>query len=403
MASPHDTLSAAQLRGLEEQYGTRNYTPLPVVLTRGEGAWVYDVAGKRYLDCLSGYSAVNQGHCHPRILATFMEQAQRLTLTARAFGNDQLPLLCKELAELCRMDKVLPSNTGSEVVDVAIKGCRRWGTRRKGIAADQTEIIVCSDNYHGRTVTGMGLTTQPGPRDDFGPFTPGFVHVPHGDAAALEKAITPRTAAFIVEPIQGEAGILVPPRGYLRAVREVCTRHNVLMVADEIQTGLGRTGALFACWHEDVQPDAFLVAKSLSGGFYPISALVGRKDLLDMFDPGSHGSTFAGNPLACAVARTALQVIQDEKLVDRARDTGAWLLTELRKIKYPALAEVRGQGMFIGLELSRIARPYCERLLERGVLCKDTRDMSIRFTPPLVTSREDLEWCLEQLRAVFST
>lgn len=402
MSTVRTDAASAQLIATEERWGARNYRPLDVVIERGEGAWVYDEAGNRYLDCLSAYSALNQGHCHPRILAALQEQAARVTLTSRAFRNDQLPLFCKELAELCRMEMVLPMNTGAEAVETAIKAARRWGYSKKGIAADRAEIIVCANNFHGRTTTISGFSSEPAYRAGFGPFTPGFVTIPFGDATALEAAITPNTCAFLFEPIQCEAGILMPPAGYLRDVRRISRERGVLMIADEIQTGLGRTGEMFACWHEGVQPDVFVLGKALSGGFYPVSAVVSTAEVLGVFEPGSHGSTYGGNPLACAVARAALRVTQDECLCENSRRLGAWLIDELRSIRHADIREIRGVGLLVGIDLTSPARPYCERLMSAGVLCKETHDHVIRLAPPLVVSKNDLAWAVDRLRAVFA-
>jgi ornithine--oxo-acid transaminase len=395
------TASQEELIEIEKQWGAANYLPLDVVIARAEGAWVYSTDGTRYLDCLSSYSALNQGHRHPRIVAALIEQVGRVTLTSRAFRNEQLPLFCRELAQLCGMEAVLPMNTGAEAVETAIKAARRWGYRNKRIPANQAEIIVCRNNFHGRTTTITGFSSEAAYRDGFGPFTPGFVEIPFGDVEALERAITPRTCGFLFEPIQCEAGVLIPPKGYLHQVREVCTRRAVLMIADEIQTGLGRTGALLACHHEDVQPDVYLLGKALSGGVYPVSAVVAGRDVLGVFEPGSHGSTYGGNPLACAVARVALRVIVDEGLCRRSAELGSWLLDELRGFKNPAIAHVRGRGLLIGVELKVPARPYSERLLQRRVLSKETHTHTIRLAPPLVTSKDDLNWMIDQLRAVF--
>jgi ornithine--oxo-acid transaminase len=391
------------LIAVEERWGAHNYHPLDVVVERAEGVWVYDVDGKRYLDCLSAYSAVNQGHGHQRILRAMIEQAQRVTLTSRAFRNDQLPPFCRELAELCGMEMVLPMNTGAEAVESAIKAARRWGYRKKGIAADAAEILVCDGNFHGRTTTIVGFSSDAAYRDGFGPFAPGFRSIPFGDAAALADAITPNTCGFLFEPIQCEAGVLIPPDGYLREVRRLCSDNSVLMMADEIQTGLGRTGKLFACQHEDVQPDMYILGKALSGGFYPVSAVVANANVLDVFDPGSHGSTYGGNPLGCAVARTALEVMRDERLVERSADLGGWLLDELqRTVKHPHIVEFRGRGLIVGIELDGPARGYCEQLKERGMLCKETHENVIRLAPPLVIAKDDLGWALEQVQAVFA-
>lgn len=402
MTTTAQPVQADALIQMEDRWGAHNYHPLDIVIERGEGAWVYDVEGKKYLDCLSAYSAVNQGHCHPRILETMLEQARKVTLTSRAFRNDQLPLFCKELAEFCGMEAVLPMNTGAEAVETAIKTARRWGYRTKGIPDGKAEIIVCENNFHGRTTTIVGFSSEQAYRDGFGPFTPGFVQIPFGDIAALEKAITPNTCAFLVEPIQAEAGILIPPAGYLKAAAELCKKHKVLFILDEIQTGLGRTGRKFACDHEGVRPDMFILGKALSGGFYPVSAVVSSRELLSVFEPGSHGSTFGGNPLACAIARTALWVLGDEQLAQRSDELGAWFLSEIAKIKHPEIREVRGRGLLIGVELTVPARKYCEALKDLGMLCKETHDKVIRIAPPLVVERADLGWAVEKLREVFA-
>jgi ornithine--oxo-acid transaminase len=386
---------------LEDRYGAHNYHPLDLVVHTAQGAWVTDVQGKRYLDCLSSYSALNQGHCHPRLIATLIEQAQRVTLTSRAFRNDQLPLLGKELCELLGLERMLPMNSGAEAVETAIKAARRWGYTKKGIPADQAEVIVCANNFHGRTVTIISASTDPDYRDGFGPFTPGFVVVPFGDLAALERAITPRTCAFLVEPIQAEAGVLIPPDGYLRQAAELCRRQSVLFLADEIQTGLGRTGKLLACDYEGVRPDAVILGKALSGGCYPVSAVVARSEVLEVFAPGSHGSTFGGNPLGCAVARTALQILADEQLVERSERLGSAFLQQLRTLRSPHIKQIRGRGLLIGIELTSAARPFCEALMHKGVLCKETHSTVLRIAPPLVIAEADLTWALEQLRQVL--
>lgn len=393
--------AAEELLALEERWSAHNYHPLSVVVARAEGPWVYDVDGQRYLDCLSAYSAVNQGHCHPRIVAALQAQAARVTLTSRAYRNDQLAPFCRELAELCGLDAVLPMNTGAEAVETALKAARRWGYMCKGVPADRAEIIVCENNFHGRTTTIVGFSSDAQSREGFGPFTPGFRNVSYGDAAALEAAITPNTCAFLVEPIQCEAGILIPPDGYLAATARICRENNVLLVADEIQTGLGRTGTLFACEREEVRPDAYVLGKALSGGAYPVSALVARRDVLDVFEPGSHGSTYGGNPLGCAVAREALRVILDENLAARSAELGAWFLRELRGLAHPDILGVRGRGLLAGIELRGPARPYCERLQALGLLCKETHDHVIRIAPPLVVERGDLDWALDRLREAF--
>jgi ornithine--oxo-acid transaminase len=392
---------AADLIRIEDRWGAHNYRPLDVVVERAAGVWVYAIDGRRYLDCLSAYSALNQGHCHPRILQALLDQAARVTLTSRAFRNDQLPPFCEALARMCRMEMVLPMNTGGEAVESAIKAVRRWGYTFKRIPRDQAEIVVCENNFHGRTTTITGFSSEPLYRDGFSPFTPGFVSVPFGDIDALEAAITPRTCAFLVEPIQCEAGILIPPDGYLRQAAELCARERVLLVADEIQTGLGRTGRMFACQHEDVQPDVYILGKALSGGVYPVSAVVSSSEILGVFRPGSHGSTYGGNPLACAVARAALRVIEEERLPDRSAELGAWLLYELRKLRHPHIKAIRGRGLLIGIELLVPARSYCERLKELGLLCKETHDFVIRLAPPLIISEEDLAWAVGQVRQAF--
>ena len=393
--------SAEDLIHIEDRWGAHNYRPLDVVIERACGVWVYDINGRRYLDCLSSYSALNQGHCHPHILQALHEQAERVTLTSRAFRNDQLPLFVADLARLCDMEMVLPMNTGAEAVESAIKAARRWGYAVKGVPPGKAEIIVCENNFHGRTTTIVGFSSEPLYRDGFGPFTPGFVAIPFGDAEALERAITPNTCAFLVEPIQCEAGILIPPDGYLADVAAICARERVLLMADEIQTGLGRTGRLFACQHEDVEPDVYILGKALSGGVYPVSAVVSSEEVLGVFRPGSHGSTYGGNPLACAVARAALQVIEDESLPDRSAELGAWLLYELRKLRHPHIKEIRGRGLLIGIELMVPARSYCERLARLGLLCKETHDYVIRLAPPLIVTQEDLSWAITQLRQAF--
>jgi ornithine--oxo-acid transaminase len=386
---------------LEEQYGAHNYRPLDVVLERAQGVWVYDVEGRRYLDCLAAYSAVNQGHCHPRILEALVEQGRKVTLTSRAFRNDQLPLLYKELHQLTGFDMALPMNSGAEAVETAIKTARKWGYAVKGIPGDQAEVIVCANNFHGRTITVVGFSTEEQYRRGFGPFTPGFKIIPFGDARALRQAITPNTCAFLVEPIQGEAGIIIPPAGFLREAAAICRENRVLLMTDEIQSGLGRTGKLFAYMHEGITPDVLIVGKALAGGFYPVSAVLAARDILGVYQPGDHGSTFGGNPLGCAVARAALRVLIEEKLVERSAERGAYFLERLRTLRSPALREVRGRGLWIGIELRESARPYCEALKERGVLCKETHDKVIRIAPPLVITREEIDWACERIREVM--
>ena len=394
--------TSADYIALEDEWGAHNYHPLDIVIDRASGPWVYDVDGKRYLDCLSAYSAVNQGHCHPRILATLVEQAHRVTLTSRAFRNDQLPLFCEEVAELCGMEMVLPMNTGAEAVETAIKAARRWGYEVKGIPDNKAEIVVFENNFHGRTTTIVGFSSEPSYRAGFGPFAPGFKLIPFGDIAALRAAITPNTCAVLMEPIQCEAGILIPPDGYLRAASDLCRENNVLFMADEIQTGLGRTGRMFACDHEGVKPDVYILGKALAGGFYPVSAVVSSREVLNVLRAGTHGSTFGGNPLGCAVARTAIDVLRDEHLVERSAELGAWFQSQVASIRHPDIKEVRGRGLMVGIELHVPARSYCEALMTLGMLCKETHDHVIRLSPPLVTSHEDLEWALAQLRAVFA-
>jgi ornithine--oxo-acid transaminase len=396
-----DATHSQELIELEQQFGAHNYHPLDVVIARAEGVWVYDVEGKRYLDCLAAYSAVNQGHCHPRILTTLIQQAHKVTLTSRAFRNDQLPLLYRELHELTGFDMALPMNSGAEAVETAVKAARKWGYKVKGIPEPKAEIIVCANNFHGRTVTIVSFSTDEQYRDGFGPFTPGFKIIPYGDARALAETITPNTCAFLVEPIQGEAGIIIPPAGYLREATEICHRNNVLMMCDEIQSGLGRTGELFAYMHEGIMPDVLIVGKALSGGFYPVSAVLASKEVLGVFNPGDHGSTFGGNPLACAVARTALRVLIEERMVQRSARLGRYFLERLQTIVSPDVKEVRGKGMWIGIELHSPARPYCEALKQAGVLCKETHDHVIRIAPPLTITSQEIDWAFERIRAVL--
>jgi ornithine--oxo-acid transaminase len=386
---------------MEERYGAHNYHPLDVVIDRAQGAWVTDVNGRRYLDFLAAYSAVNQGHCHPAILAAMVEQAQKVTLTSRAFRNDQLPLLMRDLHELTGFEMALPMNSGAEAVETALKAARKWGETVKGIGANRAEIIVCTNNFHGRTISIVGFSTDAQYRAGFGPFPMGFKHVPFGDVEALRRAITPETAAFLVEPIQGEAGVIVPPEGYLREVAAVCRERNVLLIADEIQSGLGRTGRLFAYMHDGITPDVVIAGKALSGGFYPVSAVMSSREVLGVFRPGDHGSTFGGNPLACAVARAALRVVVEEGLSERSAELGAYALARLQRMRSSMVREVRGRGLWLAIELKVPARAVCEALRDRGVLCKETHETVIRIAPPLVISREDLEWGLEQIEWVL--
>jgi ornithine--oxo-acid transaminase len=391
-----------ELVDLESQHGTHNYHPLDVVIERAEGVWVYDVEGRRYLDCLAAYSAVNQGHCHPRILQTLLEQAGKVTLTSRAFRNEQLPLLCKELHDLTGFDRVLPMNSGAEAVESAVKTARKWGYKVKGIAPNQAEIIVCAGNFHGRTVTVVSFSSDEQYRDGFGPFTPGFKIIPYGDIEALRSAITPNTCAFLMEPIQGEAGIVIPPEGFLRDAAEICRQNRVLLMLDEIQSGLGRTGKLFAYMHEGITPDVLIVGKALAGGFYPVSAVLASDEILGVFKPGDHGSTFGGNPLGCAVARTALRVLKEEKLIERSAELGAYFQARLQAMRSPVIKEVRGRGMWIGMELTVKARPFCEALKDEGILCKETHDCVIRFAPPLTITRDEIDWACERIARVMN-
>lgn len=389
---------------LEEQLGAHNYKPLDVVLAKGEGVWVWDVDGNRYLDCLSAYSAVNQGHCHPKIKAALLSQADKLTLTSRAFRNDQLGLFYEELCQLTNSHKVLPMNSGAEAVETAIKTVRKWGYQVKGVPENKAEIIVCSDNFHGRTITIVGFSTDETARKGFGPFTPGFKLIPFGDTKTLEAAITPNTVGFMVEPIQGEAGVIIPPDGYLRTVREICTANNVVMILDEIQTGLGRTGKMLAEEHEGIEADLTLIGKALSGGFYPVSAVLSNSAVMDVLKPGEHGSTFGGNPLACAVARTALKVLVEENLIENAAQMGDRLMQGLSQIENGQISEIRGRGLMVGIEFDPAAggaRQYCQKLKERGLLCKETHEHTLRIAPPLVITAEIIDWAIEQFKEVL--
>ncbi len=387
-----------------ERYSAHNYHPLPIVLTKGEGAWVWDIEGNKYLDCLAAYSAVNQGHRHPAIIQAAKDQLDRLTLTSRAFHNDQMGPFLRELCELAGYERALPMNTGAEAVETAIKAIRRWGYRVKGIPADKARIVVCANNFHGRTTTIVSFSTEPSYKADFGPLTPGFTIVPFGDLDALEEAITPNTAAFLVEPIQGEGGVVVPPDGYLAEAAAICADRDVLLVADEIQTGLGRTGKMFCSEWDDVKPDVLIVGKALGGGVYPVSAVLASSEVMDVFAPGDHGSTFGGNPLGAAVGRAALKVLVDEQLPARAQRLGEWFMSELKAMQSPHVKEVRGRGLMIGVVIkdsSGKARPFCEALMERGILAKETHDQVIRFAPPLVVEEEALTWALGEVKEVL--
>lgn len=385
------------------QFSASNYLPLPIVVEEACGVWVRDLEGNRYIDMLSAYSALNAGHRHPRIIAALKAQADKVTLTSRAFHNEPFAALCERLAAYTGKPLSLLMNTGAEAVETAVKAARRWAYRSKGVPSGQAELIVCEGNFHGRTLTATSFSSTEVYRADFGPFTPGFITIAYGDIAALEQAITPRTAAFLVEPIQGEAGIRLPPDNYLRAVRVLCSRHNVLLIADEVQTGFGRTGARFACDHEEVVPDLYVLGKALGGGVLPISAVAGGIDILGLFEPGSHGSTFGGNPLACATALAALDVTEEEQLAERSLRLGEQLLLRLRNIRNPAIKDVRGRGLFVGMELHEPARPYCERLVALGLLCKETHTHTIRFAPPLIITEAELDYAASKVEEVFTS
>ena len=385
---------------IEERYGAHNYHPLDVVLSRGEGIWVWDVEGNKYMDFLAAYSAVNQGHCHPEIVRTLSEQSARLALTSRAFRNDQLGAYYQQLTEMTGFDKVLPMNTGAEAVETAIKAARKWGYTVKGIPEHEAEILVFDGNFHGRTTTIISFSTDPGSRHGFGPYTPGFRVLPYGDADAVEAAMHPNVAAVMVEPIQGEGGIIIPPDGYLRRLREITERHNALLISDEIQAGLGRTGRLFAYEHEDIRPDIVVIGKALSGGLYPASAILADDPVMSVFTPGDHGSTYGGNPVAAAVSRTALRVLVDEGMIDNSAELGTYFLERLKALDSPHVKEIRGRGLWIGIELhpeAGGARRFCEALQKDGLLCKETHDHVIRCAPPLMISRDELDWALERL------
>ena len=389
---------------LEEKYGAHNYHPLDVVIEKAKGIWVYDVEGNKYMDCLAAYSAVNQGHCHPRIVNALKEQAEKVTLTSRAFRNSQLPLLYKELAELTGFDKILPMNSGAEAVETALKAARKWGYKVKGVEENKAEIIACTNNFAGRTISIITFSTEAQYKDGFGPFTPGFKIVEYGNAKALEEAITENTVAFLVEPIQGEGGVVVPPEGYLKEAYEICQKNNVLFIADEIQSGLGRSGKLFAFEYEGIKPDGVTIGKALSGGLYPVSAFLAKKEVMDVFNPGDHGSTFGGNPLGAAVAREALKVLIEENMIENSYNMGKYFREKLREIPSKHVKEIRGKGLFIGVELHKEAggaRRFCEALMERGILAKETHENVIRFAPPLIITKEEIDWALERIREVL--
>ena len=394
-------MNSQQLINLEKEFGANNYKPLDVVIEKAEGTWVWDVDGNKYLDCLAAYSAVNQGHCNPHIMNVFKEQADKVTLTSRAFRNDQLPILYKKLNDMTGFDMALPMNSGAEAVETAVKAARKWAYKNKGVAKDKAEIIVASDNFHGRTITIVGFSTEEQYKDGFGPFTPGFKTVDLGNIDQLKEAINENTAAFLVEPIQGEAGIIIPPDGYLKEAEKICKENNVLLICDEIQAGLGRSGKMFSYMYEGVNPDGVIIGKALSGGFYPVSAFLARKEVLEVFNPGDHGSTFGGNPLGAATAVAALEVIENEDLVQKSYDLGEYFMSELRKIDCDKIKEVRGRGLWIGLELTENARPYCETLQSLGVLCKETHDTVIRVAPPLVITKDEIDWALDRFRQVL--
>jgi len=389
---------------IEDRYGAHNYKPLDVVITKGRGVWLEDVDGKKYMDFLAAYSAVNQGHCHPRLVEVIQTQAGRLALTSRAFRNDQLPLLAKELCELTGYEMMLPMNSGAEAVETAIKAARKWGYQIKGVAADRAEIIVCDGNFHGRTITIVTFSPEQQYKDGFGPFTPGFKMIPYGDSDALEKAMTPNTVGFLIEPIQGEGGVVVPRTGFLKKSKEICEKHHALFIADEIQSGLGRTGKMFSSEHENVRADMVTIGKALSGGMYPVSAVLASKEILGVFKPGDHGSTYGGNPLACAIAREAIKIIVEEKLCERAAELGDYLMSQLRNIKSPHVDFYRGKGLWVGIVLKKEAggaRRFCEALKEKGVLAKETHSNIIRLAPPLVITKAEIDWAVERIEQVL--
>ena len=400
MGGKHMTETQKHIR-LTEKYGANNYHPLPIVVAKAEGIWIHDPEGNKYMDMLSAYSAVNQGHRHPKIIQALKDQADRVTLTSRAFHNDQLGPWYEKICSLTKKDMALPMNTGAEAVETAAKAARRWAYQVKGVAENQAEIIACIGNFHGRTMTAVSLSSEEEYKRGFGPMLPGIKLVPYGDFEALTKAINPNTAAFLIEPIQGEAGIKLPPAGFLKQAYNLCKQHNVLFIADEIQVGLARTGKMFACEWENVEPDMYILGKALGGGVFPISCVAANKDILDVFNPGSHGSTFGGNPLACAVSLAALKVIEDEKLAERSQELGVYFINKLKEINNPNIKEVRGRGLFIGVELHTPARKYCEELKEHGILCKETHQTVIRFAPPLIITKAELDWANERIKKVL--
>jgi len=390
---------------LEDKFGAHNYEPLDVVITKGDGVWVYDLDGNRYLDCLSSYSALNQGHVHPKILESLVTQAAKLTLTSRAFRNDQLPLFYKELCELTGYEMAITMNSGAEAVETALKIARKWAYQIKGVEKEKAEIIVADGNFHGRTITIISFSTEPSYRNGFGPFTPGFVIIPYGDSKAIEAAINNNTVGVMLEPVQGEGGVIIPKEGYLREVADICKRNNVLFIADEIQTGLGRTGKLFACDHEGVKPDIMIIGKALSGGFYPVSAVLSSEKILGLFKPGDHGSTFGGNPLAAAVARTALRVLTEENMIENAAIMGEYFTNQLQDLPQTNIKEIRSKGLLIGVEIKKesgTARKYCELLKNEGILAKETHETTIRFAPPLIIDKQTIDWAIPKISKVLS-
>jgi ornithine--oxo-acid transaminase len=397
-----ETTKTNQIIEQTDKFGANNYHPLPIVIAKAEGVWVESPEGKRYMDMLSAYSAVNQGHRHPKIIQALKDQADKVTLTSRAFHNDQLGPWYEKICKLTNKNMALPMNTGAEAVETALKAARRWGYDVKGIAENQAEIIACVGNFHGRTMGAVSLSSDPEYKRGFGPMLPGINLIPYGDLEALKAAITPNTAAFLIEPIQGEAGIILPPEGFLKAASDLCKENKVLFIADEIQVGLARTGKMFACDWEDVNPDMLILGKALGGGVFPISCVVANSDVLGVFNPGSHGSTFGGNPLACAVSLAALDVIEEEKLAERSLELGKYFFEQLQSIDNPKIKTIRGRGLFIGVELTEAARPYCEQLKETGLLCKETHDTVIRFAPPLTITKEEIDWAFEKIKTVLS-